>query len=322
MTACLTDSGHVSPIKGVYSDNTTLLRSDLSAPFLPCDASSITLVDASCDPCFSTFESVTILENVAEQADTLNSSATTTSPESESTTAPKTPQQLQPYEFDPYAFIRTLPCIDDLPSRTRPFALPRKTRHSKKITLVLDLDETLVHCNTNEEGPLGMDLDDGLQFNVEVEGVTYHVNGKLRPHWKSFLRRVSEMFEVVVFTASQKVYADQLLNLLDPQHKWIKYRLYRESCILVNGNYLKDLTILGRDMTKVIIVDNSPQAFGYQVSNGIPITSFYDSQTDGELLSVLNFLEGIANVDDVRPHIDCAYGLKSLIWPDSVATAL
>ncbi|KAI8799548.1 HAD-like domain-containing protein [Cladochytrium replicatum] len=266
---------------------------------MPCGTSSITLVDASCDPCFGTFDSLTIQHHT-----------------SNSEPAPTASTAAQPYEFDPYAFIRTLPCIDDLPSRTRPFALPRKTRHSKKITLVLDLDETLVHCNTNAQAQ------GGLQFNVEVEGVTYHVNGTLRPHWRSFLTRVSEMFEVVVFTASQKVYADRLLNILDPQHKLIKYRLYRESCILVNGNYLKDLTILGRDMAKVVIVDNSPQAFGYQVSNGIPITSFYDSRTDGELLNVLNFLDGIANVDDVRPHIDCAYGLKSLIWPDSVPTTI
>lgn len=82
---------------------------------------------------------------------------------------------------------------------------------------------------------------------------------KQRPYLKVFLERVAEMFEIVVFTASQSIYAEKLLDILDPERKLISQRIYRESCIFSDGSYTKDLTILGVELAKVAIIDNSPQ---------------------------------------------------------------
>ncbi|RKP10617.1 HAD-like domain-containing protein [Thamnocephalis sphaerospora] len=209
-------------------------------------------------------------------------------------------------EFDPYVFMATVPPVPR-EYRLRPFALPRKTRSSPPITLVLDLDETLVHCSTS---PIDQPE---LQFPVEFNGVHYQVHGRCRPHYREFLERVAGLFEVVVFTASQKSYANRLLDILDPNRKLIKYRLFRDSCVHVCGNYLKDLTILGRDLAQVVIVDNAPQAFAYQLSNGIPIESWYDNPADCELMHVLQFLETLVGQEDVRPRVDKQFRMREII---------
>jgi CTD small phosphatase-like protein 2 len=139
-----------------------------------------------------------------------------------------------------------------------------------------------------------------LSFPVEFNGITYQVLGNLRPHCIEFLKQCAAKFEVVLFTASQKIYADQLANIIDPCHSWFKFRLFRDACTFVQGNYIKDLTVLGRDLSKTVIVDNSPQAFGYHVENGVPIKSWYTNSEDRELLKVYEFLKTIEYVDDVR----------------------
>jgi CTD small phosphatase-like protein 2 len=85
--------------------------------------------------------------------------------------------------------------------------------------------------------------------------------------------------------------------------KFIQHRLFRDSCLAVEGNFLKDLTVLGREMSKTVLVDNSPHAFGYQIDNGIPIESWFDDPNDTELLKLLKFLDTLHNCQDVRTQV-------------------
>jgi CTD small phosphatase-like protein 2 len=133
-------------------------------------------------------------------------------------------------------------------------------------------------------------------------GQNYQVYVRKRPYLDHFLKEIARKYEVVLFTASQKVYADVLMNTIDP-NKAVDHRLFRESCLLVQGNYLKDLTVLGRKLNTVMLVDNSPHAYGYQPDNGIPIESWYDDPEDTELLKLLGFLKRVQNVKDVQPII-------------------
>ncbi|XP_021764157.1 CTD small phosphatase-like protein 2 isoform X1 [Chenopodium quinoa] len=206
--------------------------------------------------------------------------------------------------FDPHSFIRNLPDLSEVVPSTRPTILPKESWEKKPVTLVLDLDETLVHST------LDHCEDADFTFTVFFNMKAHTVYVKERPHLRSFLKKVAEMFEIIVFTASQSIYAEQLLDILDPDGKLISGRVYRESCIFSDGSYTKDLTVLGLDLAKVMIVDNSPQVFRLQVNNGIPIKSWFDDPSDNELMTLVPFLETLADVNDVRPLIAKRFGNK------------
>jgi len=178
-------------------------------------------------------------------------------------------------------------------AQTQKFLLaPLPPEDVNKKTLVLDLDETLVHSSFK---PIP---DPDFVMSIELENVIHKVYVRKRPGVDNFLRVVGEKFEVVVFTASLAKYADPLLDILD-RSRLVKKRLFREACVQHYGNYVKDLSHLGRPLTNVIIIDNSPFSYMFQPDNAIPITSWFNDKADRQLYDLLPFLEQLMYVDDV-----------------------
>jgi len=142
------------------------------------------------------------------------------------------------------------------------------------------------------------EMDEAVQI-AGTQGLTVFM--KRRPHLVEFLTEANRLFEVVLFTASQREYADELLKIVDPERRLLRYRLYRDSCVFVNGVYVKDLGILGRDLSQVIMIDNSLCAFAYHLDNGILVRSWFEDWEDTVLLQLLAYLKRfIIGAQDVR----------------------
>ena len=122
------------------------------------------------------------------------------------------------------------------------------------------------------------------------------------------------MFELMVFTASVKEYCDKVLKIIDPKAKYFRHRLCRDDCTLYGDAYLKDLRLVGRDLSQTAIVDNSPVSFGLHIDNGIPIKSFYDDPADRSLLELLPLLRELHSVADVRPVLIEKYSLRKKVF--------
>lgn len=168
------------------------------------------------------------------------------------------------------------------------------------MTLILDLDETLIHSDFDFTFS---NHDAVIKFDNSLEGFNTLIPILLRPDLAEFLEYCANKFEVVCFTASSSDYADAILNYLDPHNKIFSYRVYRESCLYLQpGIYIKDISIFeNRDPSKLIIVDNSLFSFCNQLSNGILVTSFYNDKEDKVLDSVVGYLENvILQTEDVR----------------------
>jgi len=160
-------------------------------------------------------------------------------------------------------------------------------KSNKPYTLVLDLDETLIHFKPNP--------------NNEESGTI-----KIRPYLYQFLDNIKKYYELVVFTAATQEYADPIINALEQHKKYFDYRLYRIHTIIIDNDFVKDLSKLGRDLSKILIVDNMEQNYKLQKNNGITIRPFWGKDNeDSALIDLLDILIKIA-----EKNLDVRTGLK------------
>ena len=174
---------------------------------------------------------------------------------------------------------------EDMPKPSIPFLNPKNENDKREYCLVLDLDETLVHYIEEE--------------NEEKAYV------KVRMGAEDFINILNEYCEIVIFTASTQYYANIVINGLDCKDK-IDYKLYRQHTDLIDGTNVKDLSKLGRDLAKVIIIDNIEDNYKLQPNNGLNISDFEGDENDNELIFLLNDLLKIVKTPglDIRNELN------------------
>ncbi|ESL05424.1 hypothetical protein TRSC58_06929 [Trypanosoma rangeli SC58] len=204
-------------------------------------------------------------------------------------------------------FVTRRKKIKNMPTNTSPVIAknhpsllpPKLPLHNGKKTLILDLDETLVHSSLTYQ-PRHHDL----VLSIPVNNTATTVYVAYRPFLRQFIEAIAEHFEVVVFTASVSRYCNPVMDAVDPDGILGPLRLYREHCSVLNGAFVKDLSLLGRDLNQMVIVDNSPVTYLFQQRNAIPIPSWFDDPNDTELRRLLPIIEALAKAENVYDVLD------------------
>ena len=145
------------------------------------------------------------------------------------------------------------------------------TKNRKRYSLILDLDETLVHFKISSE--------------IDNEGVL-----KIRPGVVPFLEKVGKFYELIIFTAATQEYGDLLIDAIEENNVYFEHRFYRQHTVIIENDFVKDLNRIGRPLDKIIIVDNMPQNFRLQKENGINIKAFWGEDIDDNALEELGII--------------------------------
>ncbi|KAI6172428.1 FCP1-like proteiny domain-containing protein [Aphelenchoides besseyi] len=188
----------------------------------------------------------------------------------------------------------------------------------KRKTLVLDLDETLIH--SHHDGVLRPTVKPGTPpdfilkvcfrsqifpscnrrscDNRSTAGSIFRSSSTARRLF--FLSVVSQWYDLCVYTASMEVYGSSVADKLDRGRGLLRRRYFRQHCTVDYSGYTKDLSAVHSDLTSVFILDNSPAAYRQFPHNAIPIKSWFCDPSDTCLLNLLPFLDALRFTSDVR----------------------
>lgn len=191
---------------------------------------------------------------------------------------------------------------------------PNSKPHKK--LLLLDLDETLVRTSFDYDTNISQVsfLDKKyIKFYDSEENKIISMTVFFRPGVNDFIKTLSAYYEIGLFTAAHKEYADAVLSVLDHENQYFSRRFYREDCIKVGRSYVKDLTIVNHSLSEVVLVDNSLFSLCNQLSNCVLIYSFYDDHNDIELFNIQSYLiDYLYNSIDVRYVNEQVFGFGKL----------
>ena len=192
---------------------------------------------------------------------------------------------------------------------------------NKKKLLLLDLDETLIHSEIRDKSNFQYlnKIKDTAKcyhklFSYIEKNYKYYIDIFFRPYLFDFLHEIQNYFDIAIFTASSKGYADTIINYIDPSNTIFKFRLYRDACIPIQKHiYIKDLRIIKNyEPSNIVLMDNSLYSFINQPSNGMLLYSFYWDDKDDQLIRAKNFLiKYICNAKDVREDLEKWYNYKN-----------
>ncbi|CAM0955077.1 unnamed protein product [Alopecurus aequalis] len=209
-----------------------------------------------------------------------------------------------------------------LPSQAPAEELRPLSPPSGRLTVVLDLDETLVCAYESSSLPAAVRtqaIEAGLHcFDMEcissekdAEGRqrVNHVTVFERPGLHEFLLQTSQFADLILFTAGLEGYAKPLVDRIDAHNRFCQ-RLYRPSTVNTEyRDHVKDLSCLSKDFRRIVLVDNNPYSFLLQPVNGIPCLTFSAGQPiDNQLMGVIfPLLKHLSLQKDVRPALYDAF---------------
>ncbi|OAF69292.1 hypothetical protein A3Q56_02975 [Intoshia linei] len=222
-----------------------------------------------------------------------------------------TPRKSREYYFN---FRREMGFICYIPIKRKHKKYIIDEKENKKYNLILDLDGTIIYSTKTR-------INDA-DFNIIVNKTIFHV--KKRPFLEKFLQNLSNLYNMYLFTASGKEYADKVLNVIDPKNIFFKNRFYREHCRVFQKNVIKDLSKFKFNLSRTIIIDNCLKTMALNLfcyvrvlmlvcpsyrfqplkhfENGIPINTWISDDGDIALNNLIPFLQHLCHAKkDVRP---------------------